>query len=78
MPAKLKPGTKGYQTAMSTIRNNAIRKLIDKHEAEYKKYYIAEAKKMGVYKYSSQRVLVLERQLKQLQKEIRKQKAIAK
>jgi hypothetical protein len=76
--ATLKPGSKGYQTAMSTIRNNAVRKLIANHEAEYKKYYTAEAKKAGVYKYSKQRVLVLEKQLKQLQTEIRKQKQIAK
>jgi hypothetical protein len=76
--ATLKPGSKGYQTAMSTIRNNAVRKLIANHEAEYKKYYTSEAKKAGVYKYSKQRVLVLEKQLKQLQTEIRKQKQIAK
>ena len=78
MPTKLKPGSKNYQTTMSAIRNKAVRKLIDKHEAEYKKYYVSEAKKMGVYKYSAQRVLVLEKQLKQLQKEIRKQKLISK
>ena len=78
MATKLKPGSKNYQTAMSTIRNNAVRKLIANHETEYKKYYTAEAKKAGVYKYSKQRVLVLENQLKQLQSEIKKQKQIAK
>ena len=77
MPAP-KPGTKNYQTVMSNIRNNAIRKLIDKHQTEYQKYYTAEAKKAGIYKYSAQRVLVLEKQLKQLQKEIRKQKLVSK
>ena len=78
MPAKPKPGTKNYQTVMSNIRNNAIRKLIDKHEVEYQRYYTAEAKKAGIYKYSKERVLVLEKQLKQLQKEIRKQKSFSK
>lgn len=76
--ARPKPGTKNYQTIMSNIRNNAIRKLIDNHEAEYKRYYTAEAKKAGIYKYSAERVLVLEKQLKQLQKEIRKQKLVTK
>ena len=75
--ATLKPGSKNYQTAMATIRNNAVRKLIANHETEYKKYYTAEAKKAGIYKYSKQRVLVLEKQLKQLQTEIKKQKQIA-
>ena len=78
MAVKAKPGTKQYQTIMSTIRNNAIRKLIANNETEYRKYYTAEAKKAGLYKYSKQRVLVLEKQLKQLQGEIRKQKQIAK
>ena len=78
MPTKPKPGTKNYQTVMSNIRNNAIRKLIDKHPAEYQRYYTAEAKKAGIYKYSKERVLVLEKQLKQLQKEIRKQKTFSK
>lgn len=63
---------------MSTIRNNAIRQLISKHEAEYKKYYVIEAKKSGVYKYSVQRVKVMESQLKQLQAEIKKQKSLSK
>ncbi len=74
----IKPGTKGYQTTMSKIRNEAVRQLISKHELEYKKYYVSEAKKAGIYKYSAQRVKVMESQLKQLQAEIKKQKSLAK
>ena len=64
MEQLIKAGTKNYQTVMSTVRNNAIRKLIAKHELEYDRYYVAEAKKAGIYKYSSARTLVLEKQLK--------------
>ena len=71
MAKPIKAGTKNYQTVMSTVRNNAIRKLIAKHELEYDRYYEAEAKKAGIYKYSSARTLVLEKQLKNLQMELR-------
>jgi len=78
MAQLIKAGTKNYHTVMSNVRNNAIRKLIAKHELEYDRYYVAEAKKAGIYKYSSARTLVLEKQLKNLQKEISRQKAISK
>jgi hypothetical protein len=50
MAKPIKAGTKNYQTVMSTVRNNAIRKLIAKHELEYDRYYVAEAKKAGISK----------------------------
>ena len=60
----------------TAIRNEAVKQLIKKHRAEFDRIYVKEAKKAGtVYKYSTERTRVTERQIKAL---IRKKKVSVK
>jgi len=53
----------------TTIRNKVTRELIKKHRAEFDRMYIEEATKSGlIYKYSTERVRITERQMKALSK----------
>jgi len=51
----------------TAIRNKVTKELIKKHRAEFDRMYIKEAKKSGlIYKYSTERVRITERQMKAL------------
>ena len=51
----------------TAIRNEAVKQLIKKHRAEFDRIYVKEAKKAGtIYKYSTERIRVTDKQIKAL------------